>query len=416
MRSLRPTQRGVRHISFIAASASLLAISAAMTGTASATSAASSSWAQTDGTAGHARANLNETILSPKTVLNARLQQKFTTPTPTDNCDTGIPRSPVLADGTVYDISSGWISAYDASTGAVLWQHDLDAESDDYSNDIALTSLTVANGLVIAGGDWCDSVSDPNSRLFAYDATTGDQVWQSSGSFGALDSFVVSGDEVVSEGQSVGSGTVITGFNLETGAADWTQTGDSSCGGTPTALVVHNVVVTPLCAIDNNGDSTPELVGLDLSTGDQLWSQPGTWTVSAGSDHGVHGHIYAQPDGGVLTDLNASTGAVRLTLPNATKLLAVDNTKLYAACGTNEICGYSEATGAQLWEVSDVSTLAAEANGVLYLSDGKALRTSTGTKLVRLWRKAATSLSVGDGTIAVVKPLSSKLRLFGLPS
>lgn len=394
--------------------AAVLLVAGATTASVGAAVAASSSspWSQTDGTAGRARVNLSETTLTTSTVATARRLRNLATPSATDNCDAGIPRTPVLAGGSVYDISTGWVSAYQAATGRLRWQHDLDP-ADDLSNETLLTSLAVAGNTVIAGGDECDSNSDPNGFLFAYNAATGAPLWTSSGSFGALDNFVVAGNEVVTIGSSLGSGTVLAAYNLSTGVADWTQQGDSSCEGSP-VLVVRSVVVTPLCSFQ---DGTPSLSAFALSSGAPLWHRDGDWSVLAASDHSTNGHLYAQPAGGAITDLNGVTGATRFTLPGATSLLAVDNTTVYAGCGAGGICGYSEATGAKLWQVGDASTLAAVANGVLYLADGKLLAASTGALIVRLWNPTATSLAVGDGRIAVMKPVSGtapSMQLFGL--
>lgn len=378
----------------------------------SAAASSSSPWSQTDGTAGHARVNLTETTLTTSSVTTAHRLRNLATPAATNNCDSGIPRSPVLAGGSVYDISSGWVNAYQASTGHLRWHHDLDP-ADDLSNQTLLTSLAVAGNTVIVGGDECDSNSDPNGFLFAYNATSGAPLWTSSGSFGALDDFVVAGNEVVAMGASLGSGAVLTAYNLQTGVADWMQQGDSSCDSSP-VLVVRNVVVTPLCSFE---DGTPALSAFALATGAPLWHRDGDWSVLAASDHSTNGHLYAQPAGGAITDLNGVTGATRFTLPGATSLLAVDNTIVYAGCGAGAVCGYNEATGAKLWQVADSSTLAAVANGVVYLADGKLLAGSTGAAIVRLWNPTATSLAVGDGRIAVMKPVSGatpSMQLFGL--
>jgi hypothetical protein len=383
------------------------------TGISAAATPSSSPWSQTDGTAGRARVNLTETTLSTSSVKTINRLRNLATPTATDNCDSGIPRSPVLAGGSVYDISTGWVSAYLASSGHLRWHHDLDP-ADDLSNETFLTSLAVAGGNVIVGGDECDSNSDPNGFLFAYNATTGAPVWTSSGSFGALDNFVVAGNEVVATGSSLGSGKVVTAYNLSTGVADWTQQGDSSCDDSP-VLVVRSVVVTPLCSFT---DGTSTLAAFDLSSGNPVWHRDGDWTVLGASDHSTNGHLYAQPSGGAITDLNGVTGATRFTLPGATRLLAVDNTMVYAGCGAGAVCGYNEASGAKVWQIADSSTLAAEANGVLYLADGKLLTSSTGTLIRRLWNPAATSLAVGDGRLAVMKPVAGttpSMQLFGLP-
>ena len=58
-------------------------------------------------------------------------------------------------------------------------------------------------------------------------------------------------------------------------------------------------------------------------------------------------------------------------------------------------------------------TLAAEADGVLYLGFGTALNAATGTVIKKVWSGQATALAVGDGRIAVTTD-PRILDLFGL--
>jgi hypothetical protein len=65
-------------------------------------------------------------------------------------------------------------------------------------------------------------------------------------------------------------------------------------------------------------------------------------------------------------------------------------------------------------------TLAAEADGVLYLASGQALNASTGQVIKQVWGvgtyndTAPTAIAVGDGRIAVVGD-PRVLDLYGLP-
>jgi hypothetical protein len=66
------------------------------------------------------------------------------------------------------------------------------------------------------------------------------------------------------------------------------------------------------------------------------------------------------------------------------------------------------------WRTPHSGGLAAEADGVLYLSDGSAVSTASGATITSLWdTDSATALVVGDGRIAVVND-PRVLDLYGL--
>jgi len=88
-------------------------------------------------------------------------------------------------------------------------------------------------------------------------------------------------------------------------------------------------------------------------------------------------------------------------------VLAVAPHHVLADCATNAVCSYSLSTGAREWRRTNISpgNFAAEANGVLYLSSGLVLRTSTGKKLTNLLPKSSVASAgapaVGDGRLVV---------------
>jgi outer membrane protein assembly factor BamB len=154
-----------------------------------------------------------------------------------------------------------------------------------------------------------------------------------------------------------------------------------------------------------------------LSTGKLAWRVQGRWTLQRGDFGGTH--LFAS-DAGTVVALDPQTGQQEYTLSNAVKVLAVDNSRAYATCGSHgeHACAYNVSTGALEWQNTRnvyKPRLAAEAGGVLYLNSfGVALNAATGKKIKSLAIGSATALAVGDGRIAAVSS-GRIIDLFGLP-
>jgi outer membrane protein assembly factor BamB len=387
-----------------------------------AAAAASSPWSQTDYNAALSRANLTEQTLTAATVANAGYLRSVASPPPplSGFCnnvpDQGVV-APSLVGGALYAMTDGRLTKYDAATGAIVWRHNPDPTfSQTYQ------SLAVAGGLVVVGGLNCGSVSQPQGTIWAFNASTGARVWTKFvPSLGNLQSLVVSGGFVVAAGSSDGSGLVVTVRKLGTGANVWTRSGGANCSFFPLPLmVVDQVVISPgTCA------QTPRMVGRNLTTGAVLWQRIGNFTPLRGdSDTTTGRHVFATTPGGAVIGLDPLTGKTQYSLAGAANVLAVDGSQAYAACGGGsnvQVCAYDSATGSLKWqatpEIFSEPTLAAEAGGVLYLAEGFALDTTTGTTLATLWDPfdlLSASLAVGDGRVAAVLD-KRVVDLYGLP-
>jgi outer membrane protein assembly factor BamB len=434
-----PTGSHHRALSLVVGIATLAVIaSAPLAGAAphhvSATAAAMPSpWAQTDGDAALSRANLTEKVLTRATVAQAGLDLNLPAPTTGSGCAAeGAVSSPVLKGGRVYDIANGQVNMYTASTGLLRWSATPDP---DFAT--SLLSLSVGDGLVVVGELDCESQSDPNGNIVAYDSTTGAQVWSTIApqdapcrqtgtclQVGPLDELVESGPYLVQTGATPGSGQVTSVYDVATGNQVWTQPNfnASACGP---AVVVHSLVIHTICDDDT---ATAPLEADSLATGQKVWRRGGTWQILRGSDQGSDGHVYVTRtrniDGDLVTtaprDLDATTGAPRFELTGSTSILAVDNYHVYAQCGGSQVCAFAEITGARQWHIADHSPLAAEAGGALYLADGKVVNTATGHTLIALWQGDATGIAVGNGRVAAAastgQSLPSALDVYGIVS
>lgn len=364
-------------------------------------------WAQDNGNAAASRSNANETALSTTTVRHLTRRRGLTVaPAHGDNiCDyRGI--DVAAASATVdYVEGDGHLDAYAAATGKVLWRVVPNRWFDTY-----YTSIAVTHGLVILGELDCVSQSDPNGSMQAFDAVTGKLVW-SRGVDSALDSLVVSGPYLIETGSSLGSGQVTSVWLAATGARLW-QKSPATCFayGTP-VVVVGQQVVTHTCDEDTGALS---LTAYRLTTGALSWTRAIDWPIERG-DSGAPGarHLLVKADSYIL-DLDPATGVTQYFLDGATSVLAVDATRIYARCGSGSVCAFALSTGAALWSTPDRATLAAEANGVLYLGDGRMLNAATGAGLARLFPTGSASiLIVAGGRVgAVTSPRT--LSLYGL--
>jgi outer membrane protein assembly factor BamB len=368
-------------------------------------------WYQTDSGAARSRANLNEHVLAPSAVAKVKFLRSMTSPPtpPGAQCAPESIVAPALVGGYVYAITNLVLSKYDAATGKLIWRRIPDPTFFTYYESLSVSG----NGLVVVGGTRCDSGSDPGSTFAVYNASTGKLVWSADLSGGFT-------QEVVSQGYVATGGVNASGYsfdvlNLSNGKTVW-QTFTSCQPSTWTPLVVSSLAITHGC--DSHGNTTLE--ARNLRTGTLVWSLPGRWAFQRGDFSGKQ--LFATNPAGAVVALDPLTGKVEYTLSHAVSVLAVDNSRAYATCGSEGqyVCAYNVSTGTLEWQDTKLLSrpaLAAEADGVLYLDSGLALKAATGHVIKKLavggFKPQATALVVGDGRIAAVSH-PRVLDLFGL--
>jgi hypothetical protein len=367
-------------------------------------------WPQTDSNAAGSRSNRHERALTSRTVRSLVRLHRYVAPVDTaGDCGAVGNSAPVLTAGHVIEVANDVLTTYDAETSKRLWSARLDATKTTIYNSVA-----VANGVVVVGGQDCESFSDPNGIEQAFNAITGKPLWHEPTSpfGGALQHMVVSGNFVVAVGDSEGSGSIVSVTNLLTGADVWFHS-FGECGESTNLAVVDGKVIYSHC--DSDG-SNPVLEADALATGTLAWSRTGTWAVERGdTDALTSHHLLAVNPNGVLDDLSPQTGTTQRRLAGATHALVVGRSRLFATCNTAQICAYKLGSHHLQWTVSDPSSLAAEAGAVLYLADGKMLRVGSGALIDSVGRRGQShSLVVGNGRLARTHG-DDALLVYGLP-
>src|SRR5215469_730615 len=370
-------------------------------------------WYDTNATAAQSRANLLEKTLTPPAVTKVTHLRSITTPPAAGSCRVRNVVSPLPAGNAVYAVTSGEVGKYNPATGKQIWRK---APPRGYGYE----SLSTSGNTIVAGAFGCGSASEPPSIVTAYNATTGAVLWQDTGQtfdLEGLNQAAIAGPYVITAGADA-AGYFTDVINLNTGALVWSG-GECYTTGAVLPLVAGQQVISYGCDKQSNA----AMQAFSLAAGKLAWSLSG-WTFQSGDLSGATGkHLYATSPTGTVDSLNPLTGKTEYSLSQAVTVLAVDLSRVYATCGSGGkfVCAYNINTGAREWQdttLGSKTALAAEADGVLYLDFGAALNASTGKVIKTLWTKfngttAATAIAVGQGRIAVVTN-PRVLDLYGL--
>jgi hypothetical protein len=368
-------------------------------------------WYDANASAAQSRANLLENVLSPVAVKKVKYLRSITTPvvSPRARCQAEGFESPLPAGGYLYAVTNGKVSKYNPGTGKLIWRKALLLDRFGRPTHFCFESLAISGNTLIASGGFSNHHGNFPSAMAAYNATTGKQLWLNSELEGLnpRDSMAVAGSYVIAEGEDRG-GAFVWVLNLSNGTFVWT-------GGpctTTAPLVVGGLV------IENNG-TCDGFEAQSLATGNVAWNLSGSesapWNYQIGDLSGPAGaHLYATDPTGTVEDLNPLTGQEEYSLSGAVTVLAVDLSRVYATCGSSQLCAYNIGDGALEWQDNYSPGLIAVADGVLYLDSGVALNAATGQVIKTLWPGGyGTPLAVGNGRIAVVTD-PRVLDLYGL--
>jgi outer membrane protein assembly factor BamB len=285
--------------------------------------------------------NRFENVLFPDNV--AGLVPKWTADA-TDAINT----SPAVAGGRVFvGDFSGRFRAYDAATGDVLWQ----ARFADCPND-----PTVAGGVVYVGS--CDST------LYALDAQTGATVWSKDTGGGIFGAPAVYGG-LVYFGSNEGN---LYAVEAGTGATVWTF--PCWCGSATPAVAGGVVYIA-----SQGADFRTRTYALDAATGEELW---GTRTpdLVVASPALARGMVYVAStnfDPYLIYALNAQSGEIVWTrsMPDTfSSSPAVADGIVYVGNNDDNVYALDADTGRTLWIArtgGNVYSSPAVASGVVYV-------------------------------------------------
>jgi outer membrane protein assembly factor BamB len=321
------------------------------------------------------RLNPYETVLGVPSVVN--LQLKWSEPNSLSYAAYG---NPVVANGVIY-VGGGeaydYLYAFDASTGEQLWRYTLT----DGGHGVASTPA-VANGVVYFA-TFVDTV------VYALDAKTGAKLWSFNAGVSSPPTDITVADGVV----YVGGGSIsdqvgaLYALDANTGALLWSYSGVVAS----TPAVANGVAYFDVLGGFSGtfGDpTTNDAVAVNARTGQVLWDYfikgydavpPTSATVVA------NGMVYfsasVAPSTNNVYAVNATTGKTlwTFTIPGGATggTPAVANGMLYVGANTGPggiLYALNATTGQQLWnnpvtDIMDLSTPAV-ANGVVYVSSG----------------------------------------------
>ncbi len=251
---------------------------------------------------------------------------------------------PVLVDDTLHVADRrGRLSAYDASSGALLWRHSTGAR------------ISAGPGV----GDGVAVVATRKGRVVAVDVESGEERWESEVSSEVLGQPVIHDDRVIVRSND---GRVY-GLSLETGSRRWLEdvsVPSLSLRGTSNPVRFEDRILI--------GFETGLLRSLDLRSGEQQWevtvAEPrGSADLDRVRDVDStpvvdEGTVFVAGYRGQLMALDAETGNPRWQREfSAYADLAVDDERVYASDDRGRVWGLDRDTGSALWRQNETRGL-----------------------------------------------------------
>ncbi|HXZ06211.1 MAG TPA: PQQ-binding-like beta-propeller repeat protein [Ktedonobacteraceae bacterium] len=274
----------------------------------------------------------------------------------TANLGNGFWSSPVYANGIVYQASSrGILNAYNATTGALVWQYNTNTV------DTAVSAPLV----------------DPTTNTVFYGTIT----------------------QLISSATDVGLPSPVYALNAQTGTLEWEAIIPDDEYGFPT--LAFNTIYVGSATEDHPGD----VLAFDILSGNLKWDYHthSTWgSVAVDTSTGTVFTGNANPNAQVLA-LNAQTGQLvwQFNVPNSSgdtdvgSGIAIANGLVYANSKNGNVYALYESNGTMAWsntialhyDFSDVSSPALSPNNVLYVgSTDQNLYAINATSGAVLWK------------------------------
>jgi outer membrane protein assembly factor BamB len=309
-------------------------------------------WAQDGYGPGNTGVNPSETTITAANVAALAYRWSIVSPLAHDAC--GHQNPPVLGGGRLFLTDQGGLAAYDATTGHQLWTKRFVDPADE-----SAPVLAVAGGTLLVATDDCQSQSDPDGDLTAYDVATGAVRWHVHRD-APMYTGVVDGNVIVVAGGDAGQDQV-SGYRVGDGKHLWDRADVRMAAGVSAGGRVL------LSRIDNG------TIAVRMSDGGRVWSTSTEWSAVAATPNG-HRFLVTNA-GGDLVEVYGGSGDVAWTAKGRAGQVAVDANHVTVANGT-ELIGL-DAKGRQKWADEAFSAVRRPvvADGVVYaaVSDGSVL-------------------------------------------
>jgi conserved repeat domain len=254
-------------------------------------------------------------------------------------CRGGTESSPAVADGTMYIGGS----AFDAETGALLWNQQKPGTARD-------SSPAIVHGVVYSG--------DADNNVYALDAETGAVLWNYTTN-GPVHSSPAIADGVVYIGSSDGN---LYALDAGTGVLLWNYTTLQAVRSSP--AVANGIVYV--------GDFNSNFYALDAETGGMLWNYTMQGAVSS-SPAVADGVVYVGSLDNKLYAFDAYNGTLIWNYTTGDRVYsspAVADGVVYFGSSDDNVYALDAETGALLWNYTTGGSVLSSptiANGVLYV-------------------------------------------------
>lgn len=307
--------------------------------------------------------NASETQISPSNVSSLELAW---TAQVYPNGITGLQTSsPVVANGILY-VGSGanayrQLYAFNATTGTQIWS--------------APTGGSIESTPVIANGKVY--ITDDAFNVYAFDANTGVKIWNRQFSFSGSNYLpnsllVVNGVVYIAQMLSSNFGGTLWALDANNGNTIWANSLPTLTSSPSFADINMNGIKTSIIYQCVNGFRDGYVNAFKANTGELLWSTHTRCRVSSPAIY--NGIVYIGSDDGSLYALDAATGAIiwvsNTTYSSIDSTPAIANGVVYVGGQSGSVYAYSSTTGALLWStpIGAISSSPAVANGVVYVN------------------------------------------------
>ncbi len=207
---------------------------------------------------------------------------------------------PIVADGIVYTLDAeALVRAFDANTGARIWQADFTPEDED--DDLFGGGMAVAEGKIF--------VTTPYAKVYALDAKTGAFIWEAKAPAPMRSAPAVSDGRVF----ATTIDNQLVAFAVDDGRRLWSNAGVEEAAGLlggSTPAVLGNVVIAAY--------TSGELLAFDVVNGHSLWTdnlagKARTSSVAALTDIRAkpvidRDRVFAIGNGGVMASIDLRRG------------------------------------------------------------------------------------------------------------